>query len=39
MDRDSFASANSSPPIKISRGTQNELFNNCNLFQKNTFLN
>ena len=28
---DSFASANSSPPIRISRDKQNKLFNNCNL--------
>ena len=25
-----WASANSSPPIKISRDTPNKLFNNCN---------
>ena len=33
MDRDSFSSANSSPPIRISRGTQKVFkeFNNCNL--------
>ena len=27
---DSFASDNSSPPIRIYRNTQNKLFNNCN---------
>ena len=27
MGGDSFASANSSPPIRISRDTQNKLFN------------
>ena len=26
-----FASANSFPPIRISRDTQNKVFNNCNI--------
>ena len=29
-DGDSFASANSSPSIRIYRNTQNKLFNYCN---------
>ena len=31
MGRESFVSANSSSPVRISRDTQNKLFDNCNI--------